>query len=78
MPRTADEIAHETAAPLASELILGKQVAAVIVSELLPLGNGIRTVWRFINCNDPKVQAITLRQIADLIEQTAASPTKSE
>lgn len=68
--RTLDELAHETAESMMSDLPFGQRVGVVIVSGLT--SNGARTVWRFIHCNDPQVQATTLRQIADLIEQTAS------
>ena len=68
-PRTVDEVAHETAAGMQPEITPGQRVAAVIISER-KLDGQARTVWRFLNCNDPKVQAAALREIADLIEKT--------
>jgi hypothetical protein len=72
--RTADELAHATAAGMMPEVPPGQRAAVVIVSEMTAKGpgpNAVRTVWRFINCTDPKLQATTLREIADLIEKTA-------
>lgn len=66
--RTPDEIVHETAAAIRPEIIPGKHAAVIIVSEILPAGQQTRTVWRFINCEDPALQATGLRQVADMIE----------
>ena len=69
--RTIDEVAHETAASILPEMPQGVRAAVVIVSEITgKMGDqSTRTVWRFINCKEPRLQAIALRQIADLIEK---------
>ncbi len=69
--RTVDEIAHTAADAMMPEIQPGLRVAVVIVSERTT-GLGEMTVWRFVNCPDPKIQAQSLREVADLIERTAA------
>ncbi len=72
--RTVDEIAHTAADAMMPEIQPGLRIAVVIVSERTTgLGEmPFRTVWRFVNCPDPKIQAQSLREVADLIERTAA------
>jgi len=74
--RTVDELAHETAASMMGDIPAGQRAAVVIVSEMTGKGGGsaTRTAWRFIHCDDPSIQARTLREIADLIERTARVP----